>query len=365
MNSNNLTSNNLDIGKIKKTLSKTGWLIALAIGVLGLALIFLSQAASAQSSVARVTFEQTFGDHDDDDGDTTTDKGYARVTVSVSGSANVLVPNADDGVAGYGNYPVVTVEDTDDCDEDAFPATGDIKVFAATAADGTIFDIQNRRGDNLRSSSHNFDTSDFTADDHHDKHLCVKVTYETDDSDEVEYVASSAVLDLEGPMIEEAVVNNDARNQEYGLGDTIDIVVEFSERVEIEKISDDTGDDLMRPYIDIGDALTGRQAELLSLGSGTTLTFRYTVQFSDDASGGDPEDLGEIEGVTIVLGNDYRIADVAGNVAALEEADEDIDFRGGEVSVELSVSAVRMGNKLVVEADPDKYETTTIRLFQL
>ena len=138
MNSNNLTSNNLEIGKIKKTLSKTGWLIALAIGVLGLALIFLSQAASAQSSVVRVdSVVQAFID-DDDDG--VIGNSTVRISLSVSGS-NVLVP--DTGNEGDGNYPIASVEDKSDCEEDAFEidsTTGN--KFAGVDA---TFDITNRR----------------------------------------------------------------------------------------------------------------------------------------------------------------------------------------------------------------------------
>ncbi|MYB40039.1 hypothetical protein F4X86_01940 [Candidatus Saccharibacteria bacterium] len=376
MNSNNSTPNNINLHKIKIFLSKTGLLLALAVATIGLALITWSRVASAHDSStahnhASVTFSQEFGNHDDDDG-TTADIGYVEVNIRVSGSGNVLVPGTDGGAAGYGNYHIVTVEDRADCDEDAFPASGSSDANAFTTPDGssgTDFDIQNRRGDNLTSSSQIFANDAITGTlgtDHHDRHLCVQVVFEDASDDVTEYVSSADLLDFEGPMVEDVLVNDDARNQEYNLGDVIDIVVEFNETVQVERITEETGDDAALPHIDLASAgLTGRTAELLNLNRGTKLTFRYTVQFGDDPTGAGI-DLVDLANAVIVAPDgtadsdsdaDYRISDLAGNAATLTPSPaEEIDFRSGEVMVGLDTMVKRMGDRLVIEAMPDEYD---------
>ena len=334
--------------------SKTALLITLAVSLLALtALAVWAQAAQAQSSVVRVdSMRQMFGDHDDDDGDddATAHLSYLEIDISVSG-VNRLAP-ADEGSGSYGDYPIKSVEDRADCNEDDFSDADKATVFTAAAIGSEAFKIKSGVTGNYDDDADEIFTVIQAPDTHHERYLCVEISYLDDDEDvQVDYAASSTMLDLEAPIVEEVVVNDDARNQEYGLGENIDIMVEFDARVQIRKISDHTGDDLDRPFI----AVPGLgNAELISLGSGTVLTFRYTVEFGDENA-----DLADPASFVITMGNDYRITDTAGNPIA--EGDtatiaEEIDFRGGEIAVELDVRAVRMDDRLVIKATPDKYD---------
>ncbi len=332
--------------------SKTALLITLAVSLLALtALAVWAQAAQAQSSVVRVdSMRQMFGDHDDDDGDTTAQLSYLEIGISVSG-VNRLAP-ADESDGSYGKYPIKSVEDRADCNEDDFDDDDKATTFSAAAIKADAFKIKSAVTGNYDDDADEIFTAIVDPDNHHERYLCVEISYLDDDEDvQVDYAASSTVLDLEAPIVEEVVVNDDARNQEYGLGDNIDIMVEFDARVQIRKISDDTGDDLDRPYIAVPDL---GNAELVSLGSGTVLTFRYTVEFDDEDT-----DLADPDSFVITMGNDYRITDTAGNPIAEGDTapiEEEIDFRGGEIAVELDVRAMRMGDRLVVKATPDEYE---------
>ena len=331
--------------------SKTALLITLAVSLLALtALAVWAQAAQAQSSVVRVdSMRQMFGDHDDDDGDddATAHLSYLEIDISVSG-VNRLAPAAGDD-SSYGKYPIKSVEDRADCNEDDFD---DATVFSAAAVGADAFKIKSGVTGNYDDDADEIFTVIQAPNTHHERYLCVEISYLDDDEDvQVDYAASSTMLDLEAPIVEEVVVNDDARNQEYGLGDNIDIMVEFDARVQIRKISEDTGDALMRPFIEVP---TLGNAELVSLGSGTVLTFRYTIEFGDEDN-----PLADPASFVITMGNDYRITDTAGNPIAEGDTatiEEEIDFRGGEIAVELGVRAMRMGDRLVVKATPDKYD---------
>ena len=377
MNSNNSTPNSINLHKIKAFLSKMGLLLALSAVAAGFAIVSWSQAASAHDSSSdhnhvSVSIEQGYGDHDDDKAVSTADQSYIEINLRVAGSGNVLIPGTDGWPAGYGNYNVRTVDSRKDCDEDAFPSPA-YNALVTGANSGTNFDIQNRRGTNLTTSSHTIGvtTDSVTVANHHDKYVCVEVAIETPDGDVTEYVSSPDVLDLESSTIEEVIVNDDARNQEYGLGDVIDIVVEFDERVRVEKVTESTGDAAALPYITMP-TLTSRNAELLSLDSGTKLTFRYIVQFGDDATAGSDVELADLDNAVIELADgsddgstsDYIIMDLAGNLLVASGTTftpspaEEVDFRSGDVVVEVETMVKRMGDRLVFEVTPDEYDNS-------
>ena len=327
---------------IKTISSKTAWLLALAISFLGLAaLVVWAQVAQAQtSSVVRIdSARQMFGDHDDDDD--TPDESYLKISISVPGSNRLAPVTEDDG--NYGKYEISTVEDRDDCNEDDFDKSTDFSVEETFKIKNTVTGRYDNDASEIFSG---------LGSAHDDKHLCMKVSYlDADEDFQTDYVSSSVVLDVAPPEVEDVLVKG-ARNQDYGSGDNIDVVVTFSERVFVKKISEDTGDDLMRPTLNLGNNRP-RSAELNSLSSGTTLTFRYTVGFDDPTVAA----LQDEASTVITLGNDYKIVDAAGNEFTGTAAEE-IDFPSGSgISVELMVEAVRMtDNRLVVKATPMEYD---------
>ena len=355
MNSNNSISNNKNM--FKTISSKSALLITLAVSLIALAALAVwAQAAQAQSSVVSVSVSQDYGE----------DSGGSDITVALRASgSNDFVP-AGNGTGEYGQYEVRTVENTADCNEDDF-------------GDGTAFGIADSRFEVKRSRDTSYTRSSvrqtFTTGtvveednilvraganaDHDEMYICVEATYSDGDDDIVEYAVSSTMLDLANPMVDDVVVNDDDRNQEYGLGENIDIEVEFDERVYVRKVTDSSNSDAALPYID--NALgTNKDAELRSTASGATLTFRYTVEFLDSNGA-----IGDLDDFTINLPDgdddasdpDYVITDAAGNMLAVDNPiDEEVDFRGGEILIELTVRAKRMGDRLVVEAMPDMYE---------
>ena len=159
--------------------------------------------------------------------------------------------------------------------------------------------------------------------DHDGMYVCVEATYSDGDDDIVEYAVSSTELDLENPTVDDVVVNDDMRNQEYNLGDHIDIAIEFEERVHIRKVTDVSSSDAAKPYI--ANALgSDKHAEVRSTASGLVLTFRYTVEF-DDTNG----PIADLSTFSITLPDssdaanddgdedtdpDYVITDTSGNV---------------------------------------------------
>ena len=341
----------------KTVFSKKIWLTVLALGLAGFATLAIwAQVAQAQSSVVSVSVSQEYGE----------DSGGSDVTVTLRASgSNDFVP-AGNGTGEHGMYNVKTVDARADCNEDDFDDAADFGV-----ADNRFEVKRSRDSSYTRSSvSQTFTTGNAVPDDdilvragsntdHDGMYICVEATYSDGDDDIVEYAVSSTMLDLASPMVDDVVVNDDDRNQEYGLGENIDIEVEFDERVYVRKVTDSSNSDAVLPYID--NALgADKDAELRSTASGATLTFRYTVEFLD--SNGDITDLDDFMIATPDGGDDdsdsdYVITDAAGNMLAVDGAiDEEIDFRGGELLIELTVKAMRIGDRLVVKATPDMYE---------
>ena len=121
MNANNSISNNINM--IKKILSKTSWLIALAVGTLGIvSLLVWSQVASAQTTpVTFTSLAQSFVDDDNDTAVITDDYNGPEITVKLrAGSDYEFVNMDDDSSVNFGNFMVNSVESRGDCNEDDF-----------------------------------------------------------------------------------------------------------------------------------------------------------------------------------------------------------------------------------------------------